>query len=86
MAIMPVNNPKSLIAYYLGFLALLPLVGVLAAIPAIALGVAAVKVARHLPGNEGHGHAIVGIILGVIGLLLWLSCGSVILLGILLSP
>ncbi len=85
MALMPVNNPKSLIAYYLGFFALLPIIGILAAIPAIVLGIAATRYAAQLPNNEGHGHAVVGIILGVIGLFISLGCGGIILLSLLAS-
>ena len=80
MALMPVNNPKSLWAYYLGFLALLPIVGLLAAVPSFILGIQAIQVARTLPGNEGHGHAVVGITLSGIGLFFSLGCGGLILL------
>ena len=82
MALMPVNNPKSLLAYYLGFLALLPVIGLLAAVPSFIFGIQAIQVARTLPGNEGHGHALVGIILSGVGVFLSLGCGCLILLGI----
>ncbi len=85
MALMPVNNPKSLWAYYLGFLALLPIIGLFAAVPSFILGIQAIQVARTLPGNEGHGHALVGIILSGIGMFLSLGCGCLILMGILAS-
>ena len=85
MAIIPEKNPKSLIAYYLGFGALLPLIGFFFAIPALILGFQAIAAANRDPSIEGKGHAIVGIVLAIGGLVLWGGCGIVIALGAVAS-
>ncbi len=85
MALIPTNNPKALISYYLGFLSLLPVVGLLAAVPGLILGVQGVREAARLPDYEGHGHAIVGIVLCVIGLVIGLSCLGFLGIGLLIG-
>ncbi len=77
MAVIPTKNPKSLIAYYLGFVALLPFIGLVFAFPAIVFGVLALKDLRQNPEIQGGGHARVGIVLAVFSLLIW---GGILLL------
>ncbi len=79
MAVIPTKNPKSLIAYYLGFVSLLPFIGLVFAFPAIVFGVLALKARTQTPEIEGGGHAWVGIVLAVLGLLIW---GGILLLAV----
>lgn len=61
----PAGNGPALAAWYLGVLALVPLFGALAAVPAVACGMNGRRLARLLPGKEGGVHAWAGVILGV---------------------
>jgi len=70
MAIMPTSNPASLWAYYLGWLALIPCLGLVLGPFALACGVRGVRAANARPEIEGKGHAIVGIVLGAFATLL----------------
>jgi hypothetical protein len=80
MAIIPAKNPQSLIAYYLGFLSLLPFIGLPFTLPAIICGILALKALSRNPEIEGGGHAWVGIVLAVISIMLW---GGILLLGVI---
>ena len=70
MSMIPVNNKPALIGYYLGFAALIPLCGCAFGIPAIILGFMGLAQAGKLNG-EGQVHAIVALVLGFGGLILW---------------
>ena len=85
MAIIPDKNPKALIGYYLRFAALLPCVGLLFAIPAIVLGIMGWQFSQRNPEAQGGGHAIVGIVLGVLSILVYGVCGGVAVLYPMLS-
>ena len=85
MALIPDKNPKALIAYYLGFVSLIPLIGFVAAIAAIILGVQGLQAAKRDPSVEGKGHAIVGIVLAVVGAVMWGGCLGLGLLGAILG-
>jgi hypothetical protein len=66
--IIPYRNPKALAAYYAGFFAFIPLVGILIAVVAIIFGILGV---RHTLANreaKGIAHAILGIVLGTLAL------------------
>ena len=67
--IIPYKNPKALTGYYLGFLSLLPVLGVVLGPVAIYLGIRGVQYASAHPRVRGKAHAIIGIVLGVIGFL-----------------
>jgi hypothetical protein len=65
--LIPSRNPCSLLGYYLGVFSLIPLVGILLALPALILGVIGLVIARKAPDRRGKVHAIVAIILGILG-------------------
>ena len=67
--VIPYKNPMALTGYYLGFLSLLPLIGILFTIPAIILGFIGFSRYKKNPVIKGHIHAWIAIIFGGIGLL-----------------
>ncbi len=71
MNLIPVNNPKALIAYYLGIVSLIPCVGVLFGIPAVILGILGLRFVGKYPEVGGKVHAWIGIVLGSITTLLY---------------
>jgi uncharacterized membrane protein YkvI len=73
MAIIPGRNPMALVAYYLGVFSFIPCIGLALGIPAIILGILGISAANRNPEVQGKGHAITGLILGIITSLLWLS-------------
>lgn len=70
--VVPVRNPAALTAYYLGIVALLPLVGLVVGPVAIGLGVTGLRKRRQNPRVHGSVHARVGIVLGIVGILIGL--------------
>ena len=76
----PIGNPKALIGYYLGFGAIIPVIGILFAIPGIVLSIMGIRHAKAHPKAKGGGHAIVGLILSILGLL----CNPLLVVGIFL--
>ncbi len=71
MALIPTKNPSSLAAYYLGFLSLLPVIGLIFSVPALVFGVLALRALSRDPQIEGGGHAWVGIVLAVLSIMIW---------------
>ena len=71
--IIPYKNVPALVAYYLGIFSLIPFIGILLGIPAVILGIAGLRKKAKKPVIKGTVHAWVGIILGGIFSLLWLS-------------
>jgi hypothetical protein len=65
--LIPYRNKAALVGYYLGFLALLPAAGVVFGPLAVLLGGLGLARARHDPDAKGGVHAIVAIVLGLIG-------------------
>lgn len=65
--LIPYRNFCSLLGYYLGIFSLIPLVGILLALPALILGIIGLVIARKEPDRRGKVHAIVAIILGILG-------------------
>ena len=63
---MPTKNKPALIGYYLGFIGLLPAVGLPFAIAAIVLSVIGLLKHKQHPTPGAKGHAITGLILGII--------------------
>ena len=69
--IIPYKNGMALGAYYCGVFGLIPFLGFLLGVVAIVLGFLGLQAASRRPKAGGKGHAIAGIILGVIDLALW---------------
>jgi hypothetical protein len=68
--LVPYHNPKGLIAYYLGVFALIPCVGAFLGPAALVLGVLGLRYSKEHPEAAGGGHAIAGIVLGILTALL----------------
>jgi uncharacterized membrane protein HdeD (DUF308 family) len=66
--LIPYRNPKALAGYYLGVLALIPVLGLLLAIAAILFGILGLHYRTAHPEAKGTAHAIIGIVLGVVSL------------------
>ena len=80
--IIPYKNPKALIAYYLGILSGLPLIGLPLGIAAFVLGIMGLKDRKRNPAIKGSIHAGIGIGCGLIFSLLW---GGIIIVGIVVA-
>jgi hypothetical protein len=70
--VVPYRNGAALAAYYCGVFGLIPGVGLLLAPAAFILGIVGLVKARKDPKARGTGHAIFGIVLGVIDVPLWI--------------
>lgn len=66
--VIPYKNVHALTAYYLGIFGLIPIIGVLLAIPAVSLGISGLKKHKANPIIKGSIHAWIGIILGAISI------------------
>ena len=75
--IIPYKNPKALIAYYLGILSGLPLIGLPIGIAAFVLGIMGLRDRKRNPAIKGSIHAGIGIGCGLLFTLVW---GTVVLL------
>jgi sorbitol-specific phosphotransferase system component IIC len=64
--LVPYHNPKGLIAYYLGVFALIPCAGAFLGPAALILGVLGLRYSKVHPEAAGGGHAIAGIVLGIL--------------------
>ncbi len=69
--IIPYKNPKALIAYYLGILSGLPLIGLPLGIAAFVLGVLGLRDRKRNPAIKGSVHAYIGIGCGGIFTVFW---------------
>ena len=69
--VIPYKNPKALIAYYLGILSGLPLIGLPLGIAAFILGYLGLQARRENPAIKGSVHAGIGIGCGCVFSLLW---------------
>lgn len=81
--VIPYKNPMALIGYYLGWLSLLPLIGILFTIPAIILGFIGFSRYQKNPVIKGQFHAWIAIIFGGIGLLGSGFCFLMMILGMI---
>lgn len=81
--VIPYKNPMALTGYYLGWLSLLPLIGILFTIPAIILGFIGFSRYKKNPIIKGHVHAWIAIIFGGIGLLGSGACFLMIILSMI---
>jgi hypothetical protein len=70
--LIPYKNGKALAAYYCGVFALIPCFGGILAILALIFGFLGLSYAKKHPEARGKGHAIAGIVLGVICTLAWI--------------
>lgn len=68
---MPTQNSDSLVAYYLGFVGLLPFIGLPFAVAALVYANKAMAKFRENPTPGAKGHAITGRVLAIISLVLW---------------
>ncbi|GAA5506957.1 hypothetical protein [Novipirellula caenicola] len=69
--VIPYKNPKALIAYYLGILSGLPLIGFPIGIAAFVLGVQGLRARKRNPAIKGSVHAGIGIGCGAIFTVFW---------------
>ena len=76
MALIPAKNPMALVGYYLGVGSLIPVLGMVLALPALICGVVGVVKANADPQVGGMGHAITAIVLGIVGPLIWVVAAS----------
>ncbi|MFW6108781.1 MAG: DUF4190 domain-containing protein [bacterium] len=67
--LIPYRNAHALAAYYLGVFALIPCAGLILGVLAVIFGVLGLRAARAHPETKGRGHAIAGLVLGVLVLL-----------------
>ena len=72
--LIPTENKPALFSYYLGFLSLLPAIGIIAGPAAIILGFMGISKANNVRRAGGKGHAITGLLLGAAGFLI---CSSI---------
>ncbi len=72
-AVIPYRNGAALAAYYLGVFSLIPALGVLLGVLALVLGAMGLAAARRNPGAHGRVHAIVGILLAGLSLVVHLA-------------
>ncbi len=79
--IIPYKNPHALIAYYLGIIALLPVIGVPFGIASIILGIKGLQNRKKNPIIKGSVHAWIGIAGGVFSLI----CGSLMTIAMVVS-
>jgi Domain of unknown function (DUF4190) len=70
--VVPYRNGAALAAYYIGVFGLIPILGFVFGPLAFILGIIGLVKARKSPQAHGTGHAIAGIVLGVIDPLLWI--------------
>lgn len=81
--VIPYKNPKALIAYYLGILSGLPLIGLPLGIIALILGVQGLQARSKNPAIKGSVHAWIGIGCGGVFAILWGLLGVIIVLALL---
>jgi hypothetical protein len=67
--LIPYKNPKALAGYYVGFFSLIPIAGLLLAPVAIVLCVLGIRDGSRNPKARGTVHAVVGLILAILSLL-----------------
>lgn len=83
--VIPYKNPYALTSYYLAVFSLIPCIGLVLGIPAIVLGVIGLKKHKQNPQIHGTAHAWVGIILGSLTSLAWLSILGMMIAGAILA-
>lgn len=79
--IIPYKNPKALIAYYMGIIGLLPVMGLPLSVAAVVLGIMGLKERKRQPAIKGSVHAWIGIVLGVLAT----GYNTLIVIGVVLA-
>lgn len=69
--VIPYKNPSALIAYYLGIVSGLPVIGLPFGIAAFVLGIMGLRARRRNPAVKGSVHAAIGIGCGGVFTVLW---------------
>lgn len=64
--LIPYRNPLALVAYYVGVFALIPCAGLLLGPTALILGFLGIRYRNKHPSAGGLGHAITGVVLGLL--------------------
>jgi hypothetical protein len=77
----PYKNPKGLLAYYLGLFSIIPCLGLVLGPAGIILGFMGLSHSRAHPEARGAGHAIAGLVLGIVGSLINFGILILFLLG-----
>lgn len=81
--LIPYKNPSALLAYYLGILSGLPLIGLPFGIAAFVLGIRGLRAKKANPAIKGTAHAAIGIGCGGIFTLLWSAVAIVLVLSMI---
>lgn len=84
--VIPYKNPHALIAYYLGILALIPVIGVPFGVASIILGFIGLNRRKKNPVIKGSVHAWIGIVFGFLSMLCGGGMLATIFLGAVQSP
>lgn len=80
--IIPYKNGRALVAYYLGVFSLIPCLGLLLGPAALVLGILGLRYVKANPTAKGTGHAIAGIVMGVLTTLAnWGSIVALLVMG-----
>jgi hypothetical protein len=79
--LIPYKNPHALIAYYLGIIACIPVIGMPFGIASVILGISGLRKRKANPVIKGSAHAIIGILGGVFSLL----CGGVVIVALFIA-
>jgi hypothetical protein len=69
--VIPYKNPPALASYYVGLASVIPVLGILAGIVAVVLGILGLKRYHAEPWRRGRIHSYVGIALGLVGAMTW---------------
>lgn len=81
--LIPYKNPSALLAYYLGILSGLPLIGLPFGIAAFVLGIKGLQAKKANPVIKGTAHAAIGIGCGGLFTLVWSAVAIVIVLAMM---
>ena len=84
--VIPYKNPKALVAYYLGIVSGLPLIGLPFGIAAFVLGILGLKARKHNPVIKGSAHAWIGIGCGGLFTVLWGLLAILLIFSLLAGP
>jgi hypothetical protein len=84
--LIPYRNGQALAAYYCGVFSLIPCVGLILGPIALIMGILGLRYSKLHPAAKGGGHAIAGIVLGLLVLIGHLIVIGFIVLGILSAP
>ena len=71
--IIPTKNMPALLAYYFGVFGLIPYLGLPLSVAAIVMGVKGLSQFKQTPTPGAKGHALAGVILGVIELFIFIA-------------